>query len=1363
MTRKSALLKVFTALPVALLAVSSWAQGGNSIAEEQESSKLYCVKKVDDDGDIYVHLSQKGGSYTPEQDEQCFATWYSSDGGPCAHTALDEIVTSNRDNLIEVVLASDINFGGYNDMTGLCNEEFYPMDFDVSDPVRMVSQGSSRFTISGLCYKAASGPASFGGSLIASFENVNFKNIHLESPETAGLAGSLYIAAASNVVVENVIIRAPIAGLLAGSAETVNAYNLIGNSVSIYSLPYIAGAESPNLSYVMLGGLVGNASEVTATAVKIDLLTVSNHPEVDSDLYEPMSSTINSSVAYVGGVCGALSDFATLEHIGFEYATVADHSDGQSPSYLGGLIGSMHGQRLSVENTFTTGDILCSKELCVAGFGAGEIAFENDVPDVSVSRNYHYTHSDADVAIGFGGIVVAPYMKDYEGMAAAAPDTNITDDFNTKGTIPYYTDGNTGYDRSDKTVARANYRNALGSVMTTDGFNAETYEFETDQGTLPNGILDSVYMATASFADYLNGLSGVRLFGEPDWQFDSNHDTPYLYFPEDFSGNQGGGSYGNIQVFFMVSCMESGCLTDDEIEELAQFSEYRMNYEFMLPVDADGHIDSEWEKFAKSLTGTKKNRDPVCWEQSYETQPFAIGNTYSDYTSYNLIPCDGEEKSSEKGLVFFGKGVDYAKTSVLLRSYFKDEQSGALDEVGMATYEGEDGPVQLDIGELVEVYTSSTPKTTDGSKFKSWKMKVAVVSPSDEKEMRDKAAAGIPIPVDKNGYFNLGARENELKEAYEQLFSSGNIQEIQAEIQKVNSEMQTKAMSGKLGEDEINGYMDRLDSLNALVSAMSTDNPDAIMAVLIYPEGFEAENNIVDTDESEELKWDADSIKVELAYPALLQSGNAVQLNVKTDKFTYDEETPFVIVTIEKDGVFGGDTAIRYEDGEWPEMLLWEKYPLEPGSYLLSANIFDGKKMTSREWNFEVKGQIADECGSCWYMVSLSNVDLDKIELSEDNQLYWWNEWSKLGKYWQYEEVSKVSNIDRTRGYWYNSMSGTPLELNGEALEDETLFWEIDSVYSGWNMVRNPYGWYIGVSSLADDGYAFFRWDSKHSKYVRPRYIKPYESIWIKAKRETLIELSAKPAFVDMVDDDGNTVAYRSLTKTQTLAKAAAADEWNLQMALFDANGKSDTWNELGVGSEAGDIEDPPAGMGDLVNLTILDAGRRLMKSVKASSADAVYEWHAELSASSDRMGYVVVSGADALLSYGLHVYMTVDGKTVEVHDGDKVPVNLSSKASVAEIRVAPSAKKVVAYTLQGLRVTSQSNALQVSFEASNGLNGAKSRVDVVDLRGSVVATANFKAVEGTNMLSLDIPRRGLYAVRVAVGKQVAVQKVLLK
>ena len=196
MTRKSALMKVFTALSVALLAVSSWAQGGNSIAEEQESSKLYCVKKVDDDGDIYVHLSQKGGSYTPEQDEQCFATWYSSDGSPCAHTALDEIVTSNRDNLIEVVLASDINFGGYNDMTGLCNEEFYPMDFDANEPVRMVSLYPETFTISGLCYIDASGPASFGGSLIASFENVNFKNIHLESPETAGLAGSLKIGRA---------------------------------------------------------------------------------------------------------------------------------------------------------------------------------------------------------------------------------------------------------------------------------------------------------------------------------------------------------------------------------------------------------------------------------------------------------------------------------------------------------------------------------------------------------------------------------------------------------------------------------------------------------------------------------------------------------------------------------------------------------------------------------------------------------------------------------------------------------------------------------------------------------------------------------------------------------------------------------------------------------------------------------------------------------------------------------------------------------------------------------------------------------------------------------------------------------------
>jgi hypothetical protein len=498
----------------------------------------------------------------------------------------------------------------------------------------------------------------------------------------------------------------------------------------------------------------------------------------------------------------------------------------------------------------------------------------------------------------------------------------------------------------------------------------------------------------------------------------------------------------------------------------------------------------------------------------------------------------------------------------------------------------------------------------------------------------------------------------------------------------------------------------------------------------------------------------------------LLQSGNAIQLAVKTDKFVNGENDPFVSVLLQDlNGEPLEDEIFEFTNGEWPEVFTWEKYPLAPGRYLMTAKIYDGTDQHPdvREWDFEVKAQIADECGDCWYMVSLSNVVLDEVKPSDVNVLYWWNEQSMNGKYWQYEEVGNTSDVDRTRGYWYNSIEALPLELDGESLEDDYVTWEVDSVYSGWNMVRNPFGWYIDVSELQQKGYEIYRWDSKRSNYVPPHYVKPYEAFWVRAREYEVIELPSTPVFADTVDMDGNTVSFLPLQKKQMLAKAAGAEDWSVQVSLFDAKDKADTWNVLGVGKVASVSDEPPEGMGDHVNLAIVDAGRRLAKSVKEENDDAEYEWNVAISATSLRMGYLKFAGVDALRAYGLRAFLTIDGVTTELSDDGKVQVNLSSKAKVATLRIAKAARKVVASTLQGLRAHDLGATLQVGFDANEGLAGANARVDLVDMKGHVVSTESFKAENGRNEVSLERPERGLYALRAVVGHEVAVQKILLK
>jgi len=245
-------------------------------------------------------------------------------------------------------------------------------------------------------------------------------------------------------------------------------------------------------------------------------------------------------------------------------------------------------------------------------------------------------------------------------------------------------------------------------------------------------------------------------------------------------------------------------------------------------------------------------------------------------------------------------------------------------------------------------------------------------------------------------------------------------------------------------------------------------------------------------------------------------------------------------------------------------------------------------------------------------------------------------------------------------------------------------------------------------------------------------------------------------------EDEYSTPKHQSRGLFKAVENTSKGSSWALQAMLSDVKGKKDSWNLLGAGLRAWNSEEPPAGMGDRVNLTILDGGKRLAKSVKAAGEGSAYEWSVELSATSGRKGYLEFAGIDALLERGLHVFVTVDGQTREVHSGEKFAVDISPVAKTASIRVAPTASKVVASELRGLRAFQSGNALQVSFDAA-GMGGAKARVDVFDTKGSVVASTSLRSVDGTNMLSLEMPRRGLYTVRVAVAGKVATRRVLLR
>ena len=1324
MAGKSTLFKTAVALAFSILVATPWAAG---LSDEQEgASRVYCVKKVPVAEDEYlVQLSQQGAGYAPDSDEQCFEWWYSA-ATVSAYSALQELFSVDFPPG-EIILTSDLEFGGYDDNGEVCVSgatAFYPFLFGSSGEVSLTSAGDSAFTVRGVCYIGGASEATFGGNLLTSIKNVNFENLRLESLISAGLLGwTQNDASVDSVRIGNAVVNAPMAGVLAASIRDLSVNEFYGYSIMLNAIPKLNDNESFSTPNASIGSLVGYVEKLEVVSAKLDDVHITYIPSVGTSY---LNNSLPDRDAYVGGVVGHVTTHVKLHQVGLEDMEVRDFADGEGINYVGGLVGMVDEcDWFYVERTYTAlADIICNSGNCVQGFGAGYIRFVEDPGVVSARANFHYSANEQDVTRYFAGMVVGDYLNSY-----GIENTTITDEFNKAGTMPFYSEELVGDEyenvRRDDPVALGNYRNAMGRISATENFVEESYTFDDPElGNLPNGVLDTTYMKSAKFIDILDNIGGVLTSGDVPWKYDDTHQT--LYFDVDWNRSDEVVDLNVHRIVFMLDCIESGCLTESEERMLGQFNNYRMGTnEFEFVTDESGAItNTAWLEFAASLEQPNADRDPVHWEGPSDNGPykrFSADEAYDGDYSFKLMPGEAQEETTEEfASVFFGKGIDYDQTIIELISYDGETVENKGSQIDMMSYSGGSQPISLRAGKVMQIF-SRNPVTTDGSDFKGWKVRAEMTFTTNETELKKIAFAGMDIPVDGDGYFSLGE----------------NWESLNARFEKA------------LGENA-----------NALTESRS-------IALAIFPKGFEDINGVEDDGEKQE--------EVEVVYPALFWSGNAIQLAVKTDDFVNEEGAPFVSVMLENlsdEPLL--DTLMEFPNGGWPEVFTWEKYPLAAGMYHVVAKIYNGKgdNPDVREWTFEVKDVIENDCGDCWQMVALSNVDFEKYEWNDNEVFYWWDEFAIYGKYWQYKEFTKKDSPEHVRGYWYHSLEGRPLVLKDEAFTGEAV-WQLDSVNSGWNLVANPYGWKIKIGVAGQENreekpeLEFWRWNKQTGQYDPPEVVEelePYEAVWVKLNRGPEMDwsLPATPAFVDFVNEDGEIVHVKSLNKKGVLAKAAGADGWALQVELFDASGKMDSWNMLGAGKAAWDSEEPPAGMGNRVNLSIVDAGRRLAKSVKALGEDA-YEWNVELSATSARVGYLKFAGIDGILASGLRVFVTVDGVTTEMHDGEKLQVMLSTTAKSANIRVAKSARKVVASTLQGLRAHDLGSALQVGFDVGEGLAGANARVDLVDTKGHVVNTASFKAENGRNEVSLERPVRGLYVLRAVVGREIAVQKIMVK
>ena len=428
----------------------------------------------------------------------------------------------------------------------------------------------------------------------------------------------------------------------------------------------------------------------------------------------------------------------------------------------------------------------------------------------------------------------------------------------------------------------------------------------------------------------------------------------------------------------------------------------------------------------------------------------------------------------------------------------------------------------------------------------------------------------------------------------------------------------------------------------------------------------------------------------------------------------------------------------------------WEVYPLLPGKYRVVVTLGDGGEPASSQTDlFVVQPEIA-AAPDTWKMVSLSDVDQSAVVWDGDPAFYYWDESAEYGYAWKYQKYNGGA-VNALQGYWYNSLEGRPLVLRKDAVTGSDvahgaheMVWELDS---GWNMVANPYGWNILLDEYALE---LYKWDASTGP-VPVSVLGPYEAVWLPSDTKKTLPVKAEPWF-------GANLNAKGLQKA-ALAKATR-ESWTLQAVLEDTKGHRDSWNVLGVG-EANERLEPPAGMGDYVNLSVVEGKKALLKSIK-SADDGVYEWNLALSATTDRVGYLKFEGVKALNEIGLRVYVTVDGKTTELGAGDSLRVMLKAAGSTATVRVSASEIRTVASKLENLRFQRVPGALQVGFDVSSDLAGASYRVQLVGINGKIAATYRGKSTAGHNTLALTAPKPGLYLLRVTLGGHSAVRKIAI-
>ena len=612
---------------------------------------------------------------------------------------------------------------------------------------------------------------------------------------------------------------------------------------------------------------------------------------------------------------------------------------------------------------------------------------------------------------------------------------------------------------------------------------------------------------------------------------------------------------------------------------------------------------------------------------------------------------------------------------------------------------------------------------------------------------------GLPFFEDKDHKPEPPAPRSSSSEKSSSSEASSSSEESSSSLESSSSAQSSSSMQSSSSVESSSSV---LESSSSIVESSSSVNSSSSV------ESSSSLESSSSTPSSSSVESSSSKGKLELVEPKIETSGQAVRLTFEAQNV--DSQTVAYIKVVGENGPI--------VDAEIPKSVIdggvWEMTPAPMGKFTVELVLDDQVRKVTFEGDFEVASEIVVQPES-WQMVSLAALNKAVAEGDDDASFFWWDERNPVGDYWQYRAFTG-GDVEPTRGFWYGTAAGKPLVLReATGSKDSEIVWELDSLYSGWNLMANPYGWYVDLTKGAsDDGskLSFWRWNPVTSNYDPVEVIGPYEAVWVKVPHALTWKGPAAPVFgISEKALDRDSVARESLKKKILQKGGQNENGWNIVATLSDEYGKKDSWNVLGAG-KAESIEEPPAGMGNRVSLSIREQGThgkkvaKLAKSVKPVAEE--YNWTMDVSASTARDGKLSFEGVGELNRLGLKLFVTADGLTTEVSEGKSVNVALAKTANQVNVRVAASNVVASAAKISNLRATVVGENLQVAFNAPESFAGARLKVQLVDINGKISAAYEDKSVAGGNLLSMKAPKAGLYLLRVTVAGHQASRKVMV-